>query len=164
MKRALVISGGGSKGAYAVGVLKQLRQLYPTLVFDVFVGTSTGSLIVPLAAINDLDLLEEIYTTQREGTVVRKMRIGDRLNTDSIFDANPLMNLINTHFTDNKFDELIASGRQLYINATCLQTEELVVFTNDNDAISNAKYAIRKIENADHFRRAIMASACQLYR
>jgi NTE family protein len=161
MKRALVISGGGSKGAYAVGVLKQLQQLYPTLAFDIFVGTSTGSLIVPLAALEDLDLLEEIYTTQEEGTIVRKLRIGDRLNTDSIFDANPLMNLINKHFTNDRYNGLVASGKMLYINTTCLQTEELVVFTNDAQAISKEGYAIRKIENADHFRRAIMASACQ---
>jgi NTE family protein len=161
MKRALVISGGGSKGAYAVGVLKQLQQLYPILMFDIFVGTSTGSLIVPLAALDELDLLEEIYTTQGEGTIVRKLRIGDRLNTDSIFDANPLMNLINKHFTNDRYNEVITSGKLLYINTTCLQTEELVIFTNDNEAISNEKYVIRKIENADHFRRAIMASACQ---
>ncbi len=29
MKRALVISGGGSKGAFAVGVLKQLFNVFP---------------------------------------------------------------------------------------------------------------------------------------
>jgi NTE family protein len=161
MKRALVISGGGSKGAYAVGVVKQLQQLYPTLMFDIFVGTSTGSLIVPLVAIDDLALLEEIYTTQSEGTIVKKLRIGDRLATDSVFDANPLWDLINKHFTDNRYDELMASDKMLYINTTCLQTEELVVFTNDTQAKSKEAYAIRKIENADHFRRAIMASACQ---
>ena len=70
MKRALVISGGGSKGAFAVGVIKQLAQRYPTLFFDIYVGTSTGSLIVPLAAIGEIGLLEKIYTTQSKGTIV----------------------------------------------------------------------------------------------
>jgi NTE family protein len=161
MKRALVISGGGSKGAYAVGVVKQLQQLFPTLTFDIFVGTSTGSLIVPLAALDELALLEEIYTTQKEGTIVKKLRIGDRLGTDSIFDANPLFDLINKQFTNDRYDAMIASGKKVYINTTCLQTEELVVFTNDAEAVSKEGYAIRKIVNADHFRRAIMASACQ---
>ena len=50
MKRALVISGGGSKGAFAVGVLKQLFATYPNLDFDIYVGTSAGSLVVTLAA------------------------------------------------------------------------------------------------------------------
>lgn len=161
MKRALVISGGGSKGAFAVGVIKQLAQRYPTLFFDIYVGTSTGSLIVPLAAIDEIDLLEEIYTTLSKGTIVKELRIGDRLNTDSIFDANPLWNLINKHFTDNRFDELLSSGKRVYINTTCLQTDELVIFTTDDNAVSTNRYAIRKIVNADHFRRAIMASACQ---
>ncbi len=161
MKRALVISGGGSKGAFAVGVVKQLAQRYPTLFFDIYVGTSTGSLIVPLAAIGEIKLLEEIYTTQSKGTIVKELRIGDRLNTDSIFDANPLWNLINKHFTDSRYDELMNSGKRVYINTTCLQTDELVIFTNDADALSTNHYAIRKIVNADHFRRAIMASACQ---
>ncbi len=161
MKRALVISGGGSKGAYAVGVIKQLSQLYPTLSFDIYIGTSTGSLIVPMAAIDEMALLEQIYTTQKKGTIVKELRIGDRLNTDSIFDANPLWNLINTHFTDARYNALLISGKKLYINTTCLQTEELVVFTNDTDAVSTNGYTIRKIINADHLRRAIMASACQ---
>jgi predicted acylesterase/phospholipase RssA len=161
MKRALVISGGGSKGAFAVGVIKQLQQIYPTLVFDIYVGTSTGSLIVPLAAIDEISLLEEIYTTQSKGTIVRELRIGDRLNTDSVFDANPLWNLVNKHFTDDRYNTLEASGKKLYINTTCLQTEDLTVFTNDTAATSKPGYEIRQIVNSDHFRRAIMASACQ---
>lgn len=161
MKRALVISGGGSKGAYAVGVIKRLLQLYPTLSFDIFVGTSTGSLIVPLAAIDELALLEQIYTSQHEGSVVKMLRIGDRLNQDSIFDANPLMQLINTHFTDARYDTMMNSGKKVYINTTCLQTEELVVFNNDPDFSGNDKYTTRLFRNATHFRRAIMASACQ---
>jgi predicted acylesterase/phospholipase RssA len=161
MKRALVISGGGSKGAYAVGVIKQLQQIFPTLFFDIYVGTSTGSLIVPLAAIDDIALLEEIYTTQKKGTITKEMRIGDRLGTDSIFDANPLWDLINKHFTDARYNELLASEKKLYINTTCLQTEELVVFTNDAAATSKEGYTVRQIVNSDHFRRAIMASACQ---
>ncbi|HTD93719.1 MAG TPA: patatin-like phospholipase family protein [Chitinophagaceae bacterium] len=161
MKRALVISGGGSKGAYAVGVVRQLRQLFPTLDYDIVVGTSTGSLIVPMVAIGELDLLEQIYTTQEEGTIVRKLRLGDRLATDSIFDANPLWELINQQFTDARYDALVASGKKIYINTTCLQTEELVVFNNDPAFAATDGYAVRSIVNANHFRRIIMASACQ---
>jgi NTE family protein len=161
MKRALVISGGGSKGAFAVGVIKQLQQIYPSLAFDIYVGTSTGSLIVPLAAIDEIDLLEEIYTTQSKGTIVKELRIGDRLNTDSIFDANPLWDMVNKYFTDARYNTLQASERKLYINTTCLQTEALTVFTNDMTATSKEGYETRQIINSDHFRRAIMASACQ---
>lgn len=161
MKRALVVSGGGSKGAYAVGVIKQLSQLFPTLDYDIVVGTSTGSLIVPLVATGEIPLLEQIYTSQEEGTIVKKLRIGDRLGTDSIFDANPLWNLVNQQFTDARYDTLVASGKRIYINTTCLQTGELVVFHNDPGFAATDGYAVRTIVNADHFRRIIMASACQ---
>ena len=60
MNRALVISGGGSKGAFAVGVIKRLLKEYPNLAFETYVGTSTGSLIAPLAAMGAYDLLEEL--------------------------------------------------------------------------------------------------------
>ena len=107
------------------------------------------------------DLLEEIYTTQSKGTIVKELRIGDRLNTDSVFDANPLWNLVNKYFTDARYNTLQASGKKLYINTTCLQTEALTVFTNDTSATSKEGYEIRQIVNSDHFRRAIMGSACQ---
>jgi NTE family protein len=161
MNRALVISGGGSKGAFAVGALKRLKQEYANLDFDAYVGTSTGSLIIPLAAVGELNLLETIYTTQTEGSIVKKLRIGDRLNADGIFDANPLWNLINQHFTDAKYNQIQTLGKKLYINCVCLQTEELVVFTNDVNFKSNDNYQVTQIENANHFRRAVMASACQ---
>ena len=49
MSRALVVSGGGSKGAYAVGVAKVLMN-EGDLTFDVVSGTSTGGLICPFVA------------------------------------------------------------------------------------------------------------------
>ena len=43
--RALVISGGGSKGAFAGGVAEFLIQ-ESGKKYDLFVGTSTGSLLI----------------------------------------------------------------------------------------------------------------------
>lgn len=63
--RALVISGGGSKGAFAGGIseylIKDLKRDY-----DIFVGTSTGSLLVPLLSIGEVDKLKQVYTTVRQ--------------------------------------------------------------------------------------------------
>ncbi|CAN5396056.1 hypothetical protein BH10BAC3_BH10BAC3_17150 [soil metagenome] len=161
MRRALVVSGGGCKGAFAVGVLKQLAVDFPNLQFDVFVGTSTGSLLVPLAAMREYDMLEELYTKQKTENVILKYNIGDRLGEHSIFDATPLWNLISQYYTDARYDELTNSGKKIYLNTTCLQTRQLVVFTNDADAIDGKYYIVRQLINADHFRRAVMASACQ---
>lgn len=161
MSRALVISGGGSKGAFAVGVIKRLLKEYPNLEFDSYVGTSTGSLIVPLAAMGAYDLLEELYTTQKTENIIKKSNLGDRLNQHSIFDANPLWGLIEQYYTDDNYKILQESGKKIYLTTTCLQTSELVVFTNDTDPATSDDYEVRTLVNAAHFRKAVMASACQ---
>ncbi len=160
MKKALVISGGGSKGAFAVGVYKHLVSFYD-LDFDVLIGTSTGSLIVPLAALGKIDLLEKLYTTQKTEDIVIKDNIGNRLNKDAIFEVTPLWETIKKYYTDDFYNELMDSGKEIFLNTTCLQTEELVVFTNAANPVASKYYEIRKLVNAEHFRRAVLASACQ---
>ncbi len=161
MSRALVISGGGSKGAFAVGVIKRLLKEYPKLDFDMYVGTSTGSLIAPLAAMGAYDLLEELYTTIKTADIINKGNLGDRLAQHSIFDANPLWVLIEKYYNDHNYDVLQESGKKIYLTTTCLQTSELVIFTNDPAPALSQHYEVRTLVNADHFRKAVMASACQ---
>lgn len=160
MKKALVISGGGSKGAFAVGVVKDLMNIYQ-LDFDILVGTSTGALIVPLVALGELEKLEQLYTTVTDEQILVKYNIGKRLNAHSIFTAGPLSNMIDALYTDDYFKRLQQSGREVYLTTTCLQTEELVVFTTAQHPVENSYYKIRKIVSADQFRRAILASASQ---
>lgn len=161
MPVALVVSGGGSKGAFAVGVIRELQSQFPNINYDLFVGTSTGSLIVPLVALGEMDLVEELYTTVKTDDIIAKHNIGDRLSEHSIFDANPLWNLITLHYTDIRCHTLLQSDKKVYLTTTCLQTGELVVFTNDRSATDHANYKIEQIHNADHLRKVIMASACQ---
>lgn len=161
MRRALVISGGGSKGAFAVGVIQRLLKEYPLLKFDIYVGTSTGSLIAPLAAMEAYDLLQELYTTQKTENIVRKSNLGDRLNQHSIFDASPLWSLIEQYYNDHNYDILQASGKKIFLTTTCLQTSELVVFTNETNPFISKNYEVKTLDSADHFRKAVMASACQ---
>ncbi len=161
MSRALVISGGGSKGAFAVGVLKKLFNEYPDLDFDLFVGTSTGSLMVPLVALKEMDMLENLYSNQKTEDIVLTGRLGDRINDVSIFDASPLKKLLEKNYTDQRYDSIKASGKKIFITATCLQSQALVVFTTSGAPGESANYEVKKIVNAEHFRRAVLASACQ---
>ncbi|WNH10158.1 patatin-like phospholipase family protein [Thalassobellus suaedae] len=59
--KALVISGGGSKGAFAGGVaqylIEDLKRQY-----QLFIGTSTGSLLVSHLALNKIDKIKSVYT------------------------------------------------------------------------------------------------------
>lgn len=59
--KALVISGGGSKGAFAGGIAQYLIE-EKQQKYDVFVGSSTGSLLVPLLASNNVLKAKKVYT------------------------------------------------------------------------------------------------------
>lgn len=73
--RALVISGGGSKGAFAGGVAQYLIEEQKKR-YDLFLGTSTGSLLIPHLANNNIDHVYDIYTN---------------VNQRKIFSVNPFI-------------------------------------------------------------------------
>ena len=59
MKRALVLCGGGSRGAYEIGAWQALRELGIRL--DGVYGTSIGALNAALVARGDLDAARELW-------------------------------------------------------------------------------------------------------
>ncbi|WP_138434374.1 patatin-like phospholipase family protein [Winogradskyella algicola] len=63
--QALVISGGGSKGAFAGGVAQYLMER-ENRKYDMFLGTSTGSLLVPHLAVGDISKLYDIFTNVQQ--------------------------------------------------------------------------------------------------
>ncbi|QFZ55695.1 patatin-like phospholipase family protein [Oceanihabitans sp. IOP_32] len=73
--RALVISGGGSKGAYAGGVAEYLIK-EKGRTYDMFLGTSTGSLLIPHLALGKLDKINKVFTS---------------VNQNHIFSVNPFV-------------------------------------------------------------------------
>ena len=66
--KALVISGGGSKGAFAGGVAEYLIKEKKN-DYDILIGTSTGSLMVTHLAIGKVDELKEIYSNVDQHTI-----------------------------------------------------------------------------------------------
>lgn len=66
--RALVISGGGSKGAFAGGVAQFLIE-EAKHEYDIFVGTSTGSLLISHLALGKLDKIKHIYSNVTQKTI-----------------------------------------------------------------------------------------------
>ena len=73
--KALVISGGGSKGAFAGGVaqylIEELKRDY-----KLYIGTSTGSLLVSHLALKEIEKIKSVYTS---------------VNNNSIFDVCPFV-------------------------------------------------------------------------
>ncbi len=73
--KALVISGGGSKGAYAGGVAQYLIQ-EEGRNYDMFLGTSTGSLLISHLAAGKIEKIKEVFTN---------------VNQSHIFSVNPFV-------------------------------------------------------------------------
>lgn len=66
----LALSGGGAKGAFTVGVLKVVRQKLGVTRFPVISGTSTGSLVGTLLAIDDWSTLVDVYSNVTTESIV----------------------------------------------------------------------------------------------
>ncbi|MFC2147397.1 MAG: patatin-like phospholipase family protein [Eudoraea sp.] len=66
--RALVISGGGSKGAFAGGVAQYLMQEL-NHNYDLFIGTSTGSLLISHLALQKIQKIKDVYTSVNQDSI-----------------------------------------------------------------------------------------------
>ncbi|HEY3251271.1 MAG TPA: patatin-like phospholipase family protein [Ignavibacteria bacterium] len=166
--RGLVISGGGSKGAFAVGVLKYLIGI-KAHQYDYIAGTSTGALIAPLAATREIDKLEEIYTTRETKDILKKRELFDigRLITkgitledfDSFFDVAPLREFAK-QILFPRYDAIMSSNITVMFSAICLQDAEITYFST-KPINNNSKFEAVLIENKEQMLNAIMASANQ---
>lgn len=66
--RALVISGGGSKGAFAGGVAHYLIE-EAEREYDILVGTSTGSLLISHLGLERIDKIRSIYSSVNQESI-----------------------------------------------------------------------------------------------
>jgi predicted patatin/cPLA2 family phospholipase len=98
MKKALVISGGGSKGAFAGGVSQYLLNKEHR-EYDLFIGTSTGSLMISHLALGKLDDLKNLYTNVNQKTIFSnnpfKIKNVSGEKVISIRHLNTLWNFLN---------------------------------------------------------------------
>lgn len=81
--KALIISGGGSLGAWGGGVAQKLYQ--EGNKYDIIVGTSTGALLSPLIAKGDFKTLKHAYTSMSQTDIFEK----------NPFKADGSINLLN---------------------------------------------------------------------
>lgn len=66
--KALVISGGGSKGAFAGDIAEYLIK-EKNIKYDLFLGTSTGSLLIPLLSVDKVDKIKKVFTTVSQSDI-----------------------------------------------------------------------------------------------
>lgn len=162
-KRALVISGGGAKGAFAVGALQHIVGKLG-IQFDMAAGTSTGGLIVPLILLGELDLLTRVYSNVETKDILKKRRFlfNSLANASSLHNVEPLTRQIRDAITPEKTNKLLnMTDKELFITTVNLQSQNTVYFTtNPHAKTSNPDSRLIPIKDHDMMIRSILATAC----
>ena len=126
-KKALVIASGGAHGAFAVGAVDYLVNVAKK-EFNVFAGTSTGALIIPLVATGNTDVLIHTYqSVQTTDILTSRPAINALTLQDALNSAEPLYNLIANTITDEIAREVLANHR-IYIATVNLASGDTVIF------------------------------------
>lgn len=153
--KALVISGGGSKGAFAGGVAQYLMEIKKK-EYDLFLGTSTGSLLIPQLALNNVGKLYDIYTNVNQLSIfslnpfVVKKREGREFVTINYFttllqflkrkrtfgESGALRRTIRKNFSVEEFMEIKRSHKKVVVTVSNLsknrvEYKELSEFSYD---------------------------------
>lgn len=142
--RALVISGGGSKGAFAGGVAHYLIG-EAQHKYDLFVGTSTGSLLISHLALGKMGKIREIYSSVDQDSIfsncpfIIKKRHGveiiaiNHINVLKNFirgkktfgESENLRKLIRKSITREEFDQLKEGEADLVVTVSNLSLNQV---------------------------------------
>ena len=156
--KALVISGGGARGAFAVGILTKLIR-EGEIKYDIIGGTSTGALMSTLAYFGKIRELKDIYTTISTDKLLTKNSIRQAFDRGAFMDTDRLEEFVNKKVTRDMFEK-IKSAKLVYFATVCLETGEVVYF-HLNDMVTDGDYKLYKIFRYEEYIRAIMASSNQ---
>jgi NTE family protein len=132
--KALVLSGGGSHGAYQVGVLKALVRANMRTDYDIITGVSVGALNGAflaqypagkfIQATEDLEYLWRGLNTKKIYKQWCPPYISALWKT-SVFDSSPLQDIVRKGLNAAR---VRASGKQLRIGAVGLSSGHYTVF------------------------------------
>lgn len=155
--RALVISGGGSKGAFAGGVAQYLIE-NKKLNYDIFIGTSTGSLLVSHLALSKVKEIKEVYTSVTQDSIFNvcpfliKRKKG--IETIGINHFNVLRNIFRGSKTFGESHNLKALIKKSFSKEDfeiLKQSEKNVVITVSNLSVNQVEYKSIKDFEYDEF-------------
>jgi predicted acylesterase/phospholipase RssA len=162
-RTALVISGGGAKGAFAVGVANRLHA-GAGLEFDIIAGTSTGAIIAPLALLGNYAQLRLLYQQFDSSQLFRELTPLAALQAGYLLDTGGLRALCARVFTPALFDALqqaTAGGKQLVAAAVGIESGRLTYFYMGAEPVRPSDRDAFAIESAADLVDAVMASASQ---
>lgn len=136
-KRALVLPGGGGRGAYQVGVAKALKE--NGIEFDYAFGTSIGGLNATLLAQGNIERLEELWCSIRikdifhlpSASLIGHMVMGHKLG---LLDTGPLEELLKREVS---LHQLKASSMKVGLCTTDLCSLQTKLITIDDIMSTN---------------------------
>jgi NTE family protein len=138
---AIVLSGGGAKGAFQVGVLKALISV-KKVNFETVVGTSTGAIQAAGVAQNDIGALVKFWTDLKGADDIYKKRGGTFLNIitgqPSLYSTDPLRALLKAAINEQK---IRASGKRLRIRVVNITNGQAITVAENASNIADWVYA-----------------------
>ncbi|MBM9501075.1 patatin-like phospholipase family protein [Leptospira sp. 201903071] len=167
MKRALILSGGGARGAYQAGVLRYLEEIQ--FKPDVICGTSVGAITATAmgCGMNAAEITK-LWKSIEAKKVMRYSIWNDLVDIfvksySPLTDTTPLKNLLYSHLD---FRNLRKNPTEVIITAVNILTAELVFFRNKEIDIEHvmASSAIpmffpwQYVDGAPHWDGGVMAN------
>jgi predicted acylesterase/phospholipase RssA len=155
---ALLLSGGGSNGAFGAGFLSGWSEAGSRPTFKLVTGISTGALLAPFAFLgSDYDPdLERLYTTTTTGQIYRFRNPLTVLKKDSLTRTDPLAETLREIIDAPLLAEIADQhrrGRRLYVGTTNLDAQRLMVWNMGAIAAGGNPSAL------ELFRQVLLASA-----
>ncbi|RBL90019.1 patatin-like phospholipase family protein [Chitinophaga flava] len=152
----LITSGGGAKGAFSVGALRQLLASTGIKSFDLISGTSTGALIAAMVAAGKIPEVTDIYLSNSNADILNKQNVINNIlnNRAYLYDTAPLENQIRQQMNDTTWQTIRQSPTLLCLNTVCLQTGRLSIFSSralapdphyDNIVIDSTEILVRSL-------------------
>ena len=147
----LMISGGGSGGAFSVGVLSAWSDIGTRPQFDVVTGVSTGALISPFAFLGsnyDSTLIHLFTSGVAEDLADTKFPLG--LIGSSLLRSTPLRRLVEGVVTPDVLKQIAVEhrkGRRLLVLTTNLDTQRAVVWNMGAIANSSRSDALKLFQD-----------------
>jgi len=138
---AVVLSGGGAKGAFQVGALDQLITRRK-VKFDIAVGTSTGAIQAAAVAQDDIPRLVRTWEDIKGDDDIYKKRSGTLLavitGQPSIYNSSPLRRLLADNIDEAK---IRASGKSLRLGVVSLTSGKFHSVAENASNIADYVYA-----------------------
>jgi NTE family protein len=138
---AIVLSGGGAKGAFQVGVLQGLISR-KKVKFETAVGTSTGSIQAAAVAQDDISSLVKFWTDLKGPDDIFKSRGGTFLSIlggqPSLYSTDPLRKLLKAAIDEQK---IRATGKKLRIRVVNITTGQAITIAENADDLADWVYA-----------------------